>query len=38
VQYTDWIAQGTYADFGKEMSKAGIATYAVDMRGFGEYK
>jgi len=28
--------KGTYAAFGKEMAKHGIATYALDMRGFGE--
>jgi alpha-beta hydrolase superfamily lysophospholipase len=28
--------KGTYAPFGKEMAKNGIATYALDMRGFGE--
>lgn len=30
--------KGCYADFGKAMAKNGIATYAIDMRGFGERK
>ncbi|MCC7531292.1 MAG: alpha/beta fold hydrolase [Candidatus Melainabacteria bacterium] len=30
--------KGTYTAFGKEMAKDGIATYALDMRGFGERK
>jgi acylglycerol lipase len=30
--------KGCYAAFGKEMAKDGIATYAIDMRGFGESK
>ncbi len=30
--------KGCYSDFGKEMAKNGIATYAIDMRGFGERK
>jgi acylglycerol lipase len=30
--------KGCYAAFGKEMAKNGIATYAIDMRGFGERK
>ncbi|MBS1989701.1 MAG: alpha/beta fold hydrolase [Cyanobacteria bacterium SZAS LIN-3] len=31
------LHKGTYSEFGKEMCKAGITTYALDMRGFGEY-
>jgi len=30
--------KGSYTAFGKEMAKDGIATYALDMRGFGERK
>lgn len=30
--------KGCYTAFGKEMAKNGIATYAIDMRGFGERK
>lgn len=30
--------KGCYDAFGKEMAKNGIATYAIDMRGFGERK
>jgi acylglycerol lipase len=30
--------KGVYSAFGKEMAKGGIATYAIDMRGFGERK
>lgn len=30
--------KGVYSAFGKEMAKDGIATYAIDMRGFGERK
>ncbi len=30
--------KGVYSAFGKEMAKSGIATYAIDMRGFGERK
>ena len=32
------LHKGCYAAFGKEMAKAGIATYAMDLRGFGELK
>lgn len=32
------LHKGCYADFGKEMAKDGIATYAIDLRGFGELK
>ncbi len=32
------LHKGCYAAFGKEMAKDGIATYAMDMRGFGELK
>ncbi len=31
------LHKGTFAEFGQQMCKAGIATYALDMRGFGEY-
>lgn len=30
------LHKGCYAAFGKEMAKDGIATYAMDLRGFGE--
>ena len=29
------LHKGCYAAFGKEMAKDGIATYAIDLRGFG---
>ncbi len=32
------LHNGSYADFGKRMSRLGYAVYAVDMRGFGSYK
>ena len=32
------LHKGCYAAFGKEMAKVGIATYAMDLRGFGELK
>jgi len=32
------LHKGCYAAFGKEMAKDGIATYALDLRGFGELK
>ncbi len=32
------LHKGCYTAFGKEMAKDGIATYAMDMRGFGELK
>lgn len=32
------LHKGCYAEFGKEMAKDGIATYAIDLRGFGELK
>ncbi len=32
------LHKGCFAAFGKEMAKDGIATYAIDMRGFGEWK
>jgi alpha-beta hydrolase superfamily lysophospholipase len=32
------LHKGCYAAFGKEMAKDGIATYAIDLRGFGESK
>lgn len=32
------LHKGCYAAFGKEMAKDGIATYAMDLRGFGELK
>ncbi len=32
------LHKGCFAAFGKEMAKAGIATYAMDLRGFGELK
>jgi alpha-beta hydrolase superfamily lysophospholipase len=32
------LHKGCYEAFGKEMAKGGIATYAMDMRGFGELK
>jgi alpha-beta hydrolase superfamily lysophospholipase len=32
------LHKGCYAAFGKEMAKNGIATYATDLRGFGELK
>lgn len=32
------LHKGCYAAFGKEMANEGIATYAIDMRGFGERK
>ena len=31
------LHKGTYEAFGKEMAKAGVATYALDVRGFGEW-
>jgi alpha-beta hydrolase superfamily lysophospholipase len=31
------LHKGTYESFGKEMCKYGIATYAIDCRGFGEW-
>jgi acylglycerol lipase len=31
------LHNGTYEDFGKRMSKLGLATYAIDMRGFGSW-
>jgi acylglycerol lipase len=30
------LHRGTYAEFGKEISRAGIVAYAIDLRGFGE--
>ncbi len=30
------LHRGTYAEFGKEISRAGIIVYAIDLRGFGE--
>jgi alpha-beta hydrolase superfamily lysophospholipase len=32
------LHKGCFAQFGEEMAKDGIATYAMDMRGFGELK
>src|ERR1700733_8492835 len=32
------LHKGCYDAFGKEMAKDGIATYAIDLRGFGESK
>lgn len=32
------LHKGCFAAFGKEMAKDGIATYAMDLRGFGELK
>lgn len=32
------LHKGCYTAFGKEMAKDGIATYAMDLRGFGELK
>jgi alpha-beta hydrolase superfamily lysophospholipase len=32
------LHKGCYAAFGKEMAKDGVATYALDLRGFGELK
>ena len=32
------LHNGSYADFGKRMSKLGYVVYALDMRGFGSYK
>ncbi len=32
------LHKGCFAAFGKEMAKDGIATYALDLRGFGELK
>jgi alpha-beta hydrolase superfamily lysophospholipase len=32
------LHKGCYAAFGKEMAKDGIATYSMDLRGFGELK
>ncbi len=32
------LHKGCFAAFGKEMAGAGIATYAMDLRGFGELK
>ncbi len=32
------LHKGCYAAFGKEMARNGIATYATDLRGFGELK
>lgn len=32
------LHKGCYAAFGKEMAKVGVATYAIDLRGFGESK
>jgi alpha-beta hydrolase superfamily lysophospholipase len=32
------LHKGCYAAFGREMAKNGIATYATDLRGFGELK
>ncbi len=31
------LHNGTYEDFGKRMSHLGIATYAIDVRGFGSW-
>lgn len=31
------LHKGTYESFGKEMCKYGIATYAIDCRGFGQW-
>ncbi|HEY9867691.1 MAG TPA: alpha/beta fold hydrolase [Candidatus Obscuribacterales bacterium] len=31
------LYNGTYEPFGKRMAKLGIATYAIDMRGFGSW-
>lgn len=31
------LHNGTYEDFGKRMAKLGIATYAIDVRGFGSW-
>lgn len=32
------LHKGTYEAFGKQMAKVGIPTYAMDMRGFGEWQ
>ncbi len=32
------LHKGTYEAFGKKMSKIGVPTYALDIRGFGEWK
>lgn len=32
------LYKGAYAEFGKAISEAGIACYAIDLRGFGELK
>ncbi|MBS1956487.1 MAG: alpha/beta fold hydrolase [Cyanobacteria bacterium SZAS-4] len=32
------LHKGTYEAFGKRMSKVGVPTYAMDMRGFGEWQ
>jgi alpha-beta hydrolase superfamily lysophospholipase len=32
------LHKGTYEAFGKKMSKIGVPTYALDVRGFGEWK
>jgi acylglycerol lipase len=32
------LHKGTYDAFGKKMSKIGVPTYALDVRGFGEWK
>ncbi len=32
------LHNGSYAEFGKRMSRLGYVVYAVDMRGFGSYK
>jgi alpha-beta hydrolase superfamily lysophospholipase len=31
------LHKGTYEDFGREMAKKGVVTYAIDMRGFGSW-
>ena len=31
------LHKGTYEDFGREMAKKGLITYAIDMRGFGSW-
>jgi alpha-beta hydrolase superfamily lysophospholipase len=31
------LHNGTYEDFGKRMARLGIATYAIDVRGFGSW-
>ncbi|CAN5248475.1 hypothetical protein BH11CYA1_BH11CYA1_35100 [soil metagenome] len=31
------LHKGTFEDFGREMAKKGVVTYAIDMRGFGSW-